>query len=129
MSDCIEWTGARHPNQYGVRKVKGRNQLVHRLAWEEANGPIPAGMVIMHTCDNPPCYNLDHLRLGSQADNLKDRDRKGHGVVPYKGVTHCKRGHEFSSENTHIGTRGKRNCRACGRIRDSIRKKKREEAP
>ena len=41
-------------------------QLLHRWVWEQVNGPIPPGMVVMHRCDNPPCFRLDHLMLGTQ---------------------------------------------------------------
>jgi hypothetical protein len=54
------------------KKVKA-----HRYVWERANGPIPKGMVIMHTCDNRACTNLEHLQLGTQSDNLKDMYSKG----------------------------------------------------
>jgi DNA-binding XRE family transcriptional regulator len=50
----------------------------HRFAWEQANGrPVPAGMVVMHACDNPRCVNPDHLSLGTQAANIHDAIRKG----------------------------------------------------
>lgn len=52
--------------------------LAHRFAWEQANGRrIPAGMVIMHACDNPRCVNPAHLSVGTQADNIHDSIRKG----------------------------------------------------
>jgi len=47
--------------------------------WEEANGPIPDGMGVLHHCDNPPCKNLDHLFLGTQKDNMRDMEEKGRG--------------------------------------------------
>jgi H2-forming N5,N10-methylenetetrahydromethanopterin dehydrogenase-like enzyme len=47
------------------------------VAWEEAHGPIPEGMVVMHTCDNPPCYEVTHLVLGTMADNVRDSVAKG----------------------------------------------------
>lgn len=55
---------------------------VHRLAWEDAHGPIPDGLRVLHHCDNPPCYNVAHLFLGTDGDNAKDRDRKGRRVAP-----------------------------------------------
>ncbi|MER6171321.1 HNH endonuclease [Streptosporangium sp. NPDC001681] len=55
-------------------------RLVHRVAWELANGPIPDGMKVCHRCDNPPCCNPAHLFLGTIADNNADRDQKGRQV-------------------------------------------------
>lgn len=73
---CVEFDGHRTERGYGRvnKRVNGRivSQYVHRLVWEAINGPIPEGMVVMHRCDNPACYRLDHLQLGTQADNLAD---------------------------------------------------------
>lgn len=52
-------------------------QLAHRWRWEQAFGPIPAGLSVLHHCDNPPCIELDHLYLGTDADNAHDRDARG----------------------------------------------------
>lgn len=49
----------------------------HRYAYEQAHGPIPEGFVILHECDNPSCINPEHLRAGTQADNLADMTDKG----------------------------------------------------
>jgi hypothetical protein len=50
---------------------------VHRLTWQEAHGQIPADKIVMHTCDNPPCYRLDHLVLGTHKTNSDDKFAKG----------------------------------------------------
>ena len=58
---------------------------VHRVAWEAHNAePIPDGMVVMHTCDNPGCFNPEHLVLGTQQDNIDDAMAKGR-MVPGPG--------------------------------------------
>lgn len=75
---CEEWTGAR-VRGYGRKKVNGRMVSVHRLVWERAHGPIPPGVIIMHICDNPPCFNVEHLKAGTYADNTRDMMLKGRG--------------------------------------------------
>lgn len=72
--ECWEWSKARTSEGYG--KV-GPYGLAHRTAYEQAYGPIPDGMCVMHVCDNPPCVNPAHLRLGTHQENMADRDAKG----------------------------------------------------
>lgn len=74
---CIEWDGYRNEKGYGVKSVNGTNVKAHRWAWEQANGPIPEGKVLLHSCDNPPCINVKHLSVGTVADNNQDRADKG----------------------------------------------------
>ena len=73
------WEVRGYAQRSGHKQIwhKGRMQLVHRMAWELENGPIPEGRCVLHTCDNPPCVRPDHLFLGTVADNNKDRDDKG----------------------------------------------------
>ena len=85
---CREWGGNRTPKGYGMIKLGKRNGrrhvqvYAHRLAYELAHGPIPEGMYVMHSCDNPPCCNPNHLRIGTPADNARDRDEKGRARDP-----------------------------------------------
>ena len=51
--------------------------MAHRVAWVKARGEIPAGICVLHRCDNPPCINVDHLFLGTQIDNILDCSAKG----------------------------------------------------
>ena len=57
-----------------------RKVLAHRVSWEFANGPIPENMCVLHACDTPLCVNPEHLFLGTLADNMADKEKKGrHG--------------------------------------------------
>lgn len=78
-SGCIEWTGAKQPRGYGhIATGEGRETIgTHRAAWIVANGPIPDGMDVCHSCDNPPCCNPQHLFLGTRSENLLDMVDKG----------------------------------------------------
>lgn len=76
---CLEWLGTCNPNGYGYF---GRHYYTHRVAWELANGPIPDGKSVLHHCDNRLCVNVDHLFLGTQADNMRDMDDKGRRSAP-----------------------------------------------
>jgi hypothetical protein len=84
---CWIWTGSKKTKGYGQFGVNYRVVTTHRYAYENFIGKIPAGMVVMHTCDNPPCVNPDHLILGTIADNNADRDIKGRGNAS-KGSDH-----------------------------------------
>jgi len=78
--DCWLWTACRTTHGYGqFRPERSRGAQAHRVAWELTNGPIPAGMLVLHRCDNPPCVNPAHLFLGTQSDNMRDMYAKGRG--------------------------------------------------
>lgn len=77
-SGCWEWQGYRMPAGYGQIGIDGRVDVTHRVAWSIANGKkIPAGLVVRHKCDNPPCINPAHLELGTHADNVQDAVDRG----------------------------------------------------
>lgn len=84
--ECWEWTGKSRQSGYGwIGTQNGSHKLAHRVVWELTNGPIPKGTghhgtVVMHTCDNRLCCNPAHLRLGTQADNVRDMREKGRNV-------------------------------------------------
>jgi hypothetical protein len=78
--DCHLWTARRDSDGYGRFRPDGANTSevpAHRVAFVLGGGTIPDGMQVLHTCDNPPCVRYDHLFIGTNADNMADRNRKG----------------------------------------------------
>jgi hypothetical protein len=124
--DCLEWDMYIGTHGYGVLSKGGKQYLAHRLVWEENHGPIPPGMHVLHRCDNKPCINPEHLFLGTSADNMQDKIRKGRDYNQKK--THCIHGHEFTPQNTYRRPSGGRKCRACIRETDSYSKENTRKA-
>lgn len=84
---CWEWTGSVLPRGYGRFYPRWKVGLYsHRVSWEMANGrEVPAGLVVMHACDNPRCVNPSHLSVGTLGDNMQDCAAKGrtaHNSLP-----------------------------------------------
>jgi hypothetical protein len=80
-SGCHIWTGPINENGYGVMRAGGcqRTLTAHRVAHVIHSGDIPAGAMILHSCDVRACVNPAHLRVGTAADNMRDaveRNRK-----------------------------------------------------
>lgn len=76
--DCWLWTRGATQGGYGVfSEAKRRLFLAHRYSWALANGPIPDGLFVCHSCDTPRCVRPDHLFLATNAENMQDASRKG----------------------------------------------------
>lgn len=74
---CWAWTGSLNGDGYGKVRVGGRLVLAHRLAYETCVGPIPAGLVVDHLCNNRACVRPSHLEPVTQAVNLaRARERR-----------------------------------------------------
>ncbi len=74
---CAEWTSSKDRDGYGQIQHQGKCVRVTRWLWEREHGPIPPGMQVCHTCDNPPCCTVAHFFLGTNLENTLDKIRKG----------------------------------------------------
>jgi len=80
-SGCWEWSGGTSCG-YGMFALissgpRHLSRRAHKVLYEHIHGVIPVGLVVCHTCDNRLCVRIDHLWVGTQADNLKDMTDKG----------------------------------------------------
>ena len=79
---CWVWQGWTCAGYGRLRQQPaGRSGFCHRLMYEEMNGRVPSGMFVMHACDNRRCINPEHLRIGTHAENMIDRSRKGRSTA------------------------------------------------
>jgi len=126
FAGCIVWIGAADKRGYGKITLKGKTKLVHRVSYEHFVGEIPKGLEIDHLCRNPSCINPIHLEPVTKKVN-NNRGLCGEATKKrFALMTHCKRNHEFTVENTYVLVKKNlvfRNCRACRKINDEKRKK------
>jgi hypothetical protein len=122
---CWVWSKTITPDGYALVSIEGKSKRAHRVSYEIFVKKIKNKMHIDHVCKNRSCVNPDHLEQVSHAEN-GSRERSSH----YNALkTHCKRGHEFSEENTEVVMRPYghngwvlRICKICKKIRRENRK-------
>lgn len=108
---CWNWTGHKNNQGYGVIRYDGGPKLVHRIAahcW--LNLDLASKLFVLHECDNPLCFNPQHLFVGTQTDNMRDSLKKGRNYR--MNLTHCPNGHPYSGRNLQLAPKG-RICRIC----------------
>ena len=117
VGSCWVFTGALSAAGYGVVGAGGRgagNAFTHRVTYTYFVADVPDGLDLDHLCRNRACCNPWHLEPVTRLENVR-RGLRGPGYGP-RERTHCKRGHEFTPENTYQGKR-QRKCRTCIRER------------
>lgn len=128
---CWEWIPAR-PNKYPRIHFRGAPESVHRIMYAWAVGPIPKGQgrdipnLDHFVCDNPPCCNPAHLKLGPQRDNVL-RGNSAQGQNARK--THCRRGHELPPTRYFVNARPCRICTICAAESQQKRRDAKRKTP
>ena len=111
------WTGAKHPDGYGLFEYKGRTIGAHRISAMLFLGYNLedfkySGKMICHKCEYKDCVKPDHIYIGTNRDNMIDRGFNDDNANRAK--THCKNGHEYTPENIYWNPKdGGRDCRIC----------------
>lgn len=91
--ECWPWPGTTRANlgvnvvvgTYGRMGVGGnRSDYAHRVSYRLHHGDIPSGSHVLHSCDNPPCVNPAHLRVGTRSENVAEAVSKGRHFSPFR---------------------------------------------
>lgn len=99
--DCLIWAKSCRINGYGQVTLGRRNRSVHRVAYELAYGPIPAGLLVDHTCRTHACINPEHLRLATVKQNAENRALATKSASGVRGVHWDKTRHCWAAALTH----------------------------
>jgi hypothetical protein len=123
LGPCWVWTGSTVGSGYGQIEHQHRHWRVHRLVYVLTHGPIPDGLDVLHSCDNPPCCNPAHLRVGSKPQNMREASSRGRisrgtgrwnarlspesvraiRVAASQGMTHVAIGQRFGVSRAAVG--------------------------
>lgn len=106
--NCWLWTGSIR-NGYGLFSHNLKTISAHRFSYEIHKGPIPNGLIVLHSCDVPNCVNPEHLSVGTHLDNNRDMISKGRNKQP-SGERHGLS--KFSDEQREVIRKDSRSARA-----------------
>ena len=128
-NSCWNWLGFKDKDGYGTVWFDGKMRRVSRVMASLNLGlQLDSEVLVCHHCDNPACFNPEHLYLGNAKQNMTDMHSRGRAsgcfvngpTNPYNSTkTHCPKGHEYTPENTLL-RRGKRECRECTNSRRRV---------
>ena len=122
LDACWPFVGARSPLGYGRFHMPGNKSVPANRVAMLLSGTDPIGFDVLHSCDNPPCCNPAHLRLGTALDNARDAQLRGRAPIktyksPRLPVIECPRGHWMLGSNLYVHKDGRRSCVTCRRER------------
>ena len=86
--ECWPWTGHTIHGYGALSTANGGHAKAHRVAYEIAKGPIPPGLLVLHSCDNPPCCNPDHLSVGTTQQNSREAAERNRMVYGEDHINH-----------------------------------------
>ena len=127
IGTCWIYTAGKRTNGYGTISYKGKDTTVHRLSMHIWKGfDLNSEKLILHDikCISKACFNYDHLREGNHSNNAEDHIKSGKFRNHNTEKTHCKRGHEFTLENTRV-VGNTRECKKCAILMQQKRRKER----
>ena len=123
---CWEYEGVNGAG-YGQVTIDGKFYYTHQLSAEIFLGYNPLYSQILHVlhtreCSSKACWNFHHLYIGTNEENIRDREEFGNSRRGRYDKTHCDNGHEYTEANTYWSERTpgqkRRQCRECRAIRD-----------
>lgn len=123
-SGCLIWNGSLNNSGYPQTNYRAKTVRCHRMLWQIAHQvQLPKNVAVCHTCDERKCLEQTHHWTGTWQENLQDCAKKNRHTNGAK--THCRKGHEYTPENTAFTDAGKgrkrRSCRICNRIRNRLK--------
>jgi hypothetical protein len=121
QGDCLVDTSAQRNKKYARIGIgHGTEYRATRLILEERLGrPLAPGEIARHTCHNPPCWNDEHILIGTQVNNMADMVEAGR---QRSRAESCPHGHPWTPETTYINPKGLWICKVCRRETDRRRR-------
>lgn len=81
VGECLESTFSLCTTTgYAQFSFAGKNVGAHRFAWLTRRGEIPKGHHVRHLCQNRRCVKIEHLAVGTPADNALDAKRHASAI-------------------------------------------------